>query len=71
MKFVPEEYNLMNTLGVILKKQGKYSEAFSILNNATNLRPDLHAAWVNIGNIYLLMSELGKALESYNKSTYC
>ncbi len=68
LKFVPEEYNLMNTLGVILKKQGKYSEAFSILNNAANLRPDLHAAWVNIGNIYLLMSELGKALESYNKA---
>lgn len=68
LKYIPNDYDLLNVLGVVLKKQGNYTESLAVLNNAANSMPNLHAAWVNIGNIYSLLSDPKKALENYSKA---
>jgi tetratricopeptide (TPR) repeat protein len=61
LQMVPNDPNVLNTLGIALAKQGK-SEAVKYFNEALRVKPDFVDAHVNIGYILVFQGKLDEAI---------
>lgn len=46
----------------------RYPEAIPALETATRLQPDLVAAWINLGEAYLRINQIGKAIPALEQA---
>jgi len=64
----PENYDLLNTFGVVLKNQTHYDKAISVLKQAASVNPNEAMAWINIGNIYMIIGDQQTALQCFTQA---
>ncbi|MCS7301100.1 MAG: tetratricopeptide repeat protein, partial [Fimbriimonadales bacterium] len=55
---------VVNWLGYLYLKAGKYAEAVPMLEKATRLSPRNAEAWNNLGNAYLHTNQLEKSINA-------
>ncbi|ATE64042.1 tetratricopeptide repeat protein [Rhizorhabdus dicambivorans] len=63
VNFAPKSYELLNLLGIFLRRTGRYREALDVLDDAIRLKPADNAALVNKGNVHNDLEE-GPAAEA-------
>jgi protein O-GlcNAc transferase len=63
----PNHFTLNNLLGVVLKHQGRYTEALEALARAEKAAPRNTAPLVNRGNVYLAMGAGARAVEVFRR----
>lgn len=56
------------TLGLIEKKQGRYSQAEDFYRRAIERDPNLSGAYSNLGNVYLAQKQVQLAIASYQRA---
>ena len=64
----PKDTKGVNILGVILKRQDRFAEAIKAFERAAKLDTRNMSPLVNMGNVYLIISEVDKALDSFSKA---
>jgi hypothetical protein len=62
------EYNALNSLGILNAKHGKLDEAFNYLKKAIDKYPDKSPAFANLGNVYMLKKNFNGALPMFEKA---
>jgi tetratricopeptide (TPR) repeat protein len=55
----------MNNLANLLKARGHLEPALALLKNATSIRPEFAAAWMNLGIVYAELGRRDEAEASY------
>ena len=55
----------MNNLANLLKARGHLEPALTLLQNATSIRSNFAAAWMNLGIVYAELKRHDEAEESY------
>jgi len=65
----PNEFDVVNVYGVILKQQGRYKEAIEYLTKAAKIKPNSIAPIINMGNTYMQLENYHKAAECFLKVT--
>jgi protein O-mannosyl-transferase len=66
LEIYPDNYQTVNDLGSVYLFFGKKPDsAIAFLKKATEMRPDLIPAWVNLGMSYRELKQYDKALECY------
>ena len=65
LKVIPENPDVLNSLGTALAQSGNSKEAVGYLHRAINLRPDLALFRVNLGVILQDLQEFDRAKECY------
>jgi predicted O-linked N-acetylglucosamine transferase (SPINDLY family) len=63
----PGDYELTNTRGVVLRRLKRLPEAVAALEAAAALRPDVPAAWQNLGNTLLDLRQGARAEAVYRE----
>lgn len=68
LELAPEDGYIVDSMGWICMKQGKFAEALFYLEKAVELVPEDAVIWEHLGDAYLKVGELKKAKEAYTKS---
>jgi predicted O-linked N-acetylglucosamine transferase (SPINDLY family) len=63
-----KQADALHMLGLVLAKQGKYSEALGLIKQALDVRPNEVGFLLNLGNVQLDAGNCDSALESYEKA---
>jgi len=58
----PNDVNLLNLLGVIQKRRGRFADAIAAFRKGTELEPSNHSPWYNLGNTLLGQAEYAEAV---------
>lgn len=66
----PDYAEIHNTLGAILKKQGKFQEAEDAFRQALRLKPDYSAACNNLGNLLKEQQRLPEAETAFRQTLH-
>jgi tetratricopeptide (TPR) repeat protein len=61
LEIMPDNFYLVNNVGVELYRVGKVSEAFKYFKRSTEIFPEWATSWVNLGAAY---HSLGQPLEA-------
>lgn len=64
----PNSWIAHNNLGVILKKQGRLHESFSLLSDALRIKPNDAETHSNLANVLALMGEEDRAIDHFLKA---
>lgn len=58
----------LNLLGVVSKRQGRFTEALDCFSRATDLEPGNHAFWYNLGNTFLVAGAPANAVSPLERA---
>ena len=64
----PDDYQILNNLGLVLYSMGRYQEAIENFNKATDSNSKDNTAWNNRGNAFLKLGQHQEAIASYDKA---
>ena len=64
----PAHVGALHLLGVVDAQRERYENAASLIEQAIAIDPGLAAAHANLGNVWIALGFLGKALESYDRA---
>ncbi len=64
----PDDSEVLFTLGLMSKTQGRYTEAEEFYQRAIQQNPQFTEAFSNLGNVYLAMKQTDLAIASYQKA---
>ncbi len=64
----PQDRDVLQAIGLMEKRMGKFSEAESRFLEMAKLDPRSGTAFNNLGNIYLVNSQLDQAMEAYRNA---
>jgi tetratricopeptide (TPR) repeat protein len=64
----PDDSEVLFTLGLMSKTQGRYAEAEEFYQRAIQKNPEFTEAFSNLGNVYLAMKQTDLAIASYQKA---
>jgi len=64
----PQDSNILQAVGLVEKRMGKFEEAEQHFREWTQLQPHSSAAFNNLGNVYLVTNRIGQAVEAYKKA---
>ena len=64
----PDDPEVLFTLGLVSKRQGRYSEAEEFYQRAVQKNPQFSEAFSNLGNVYLATRQTDLAIASYQKA---
>jgi len=64
----PQDPDILQAIGLIEKRMGKFKEAEQRFLQAVKSEPHASAAFNNLGNIYLISNRTDKAVEAYQKA---
>jgi tetratricopeptide (TPR) repeat protein len=64
----PRDPDVLQALGLVEKRMGRFSEAEGRYAQWLQLEPDSAAAWNNLGNLYLATNRVDQAMETYLKA---
>jgi tetratricopeptide (TPR) repeat protein len=64
----PQDRHVLQALGLIERRMGKYAEAEKRVLQWTQLEPQSPAAFNNLGNIYLVTNRIDQAVEAYSQA---
>ncbi len=67
LKLTPNKGYILDSLGWVYYRQGRYEEAIEFLNKAAALEPDDPAIMEHLGDVYLDKGEQSKALDYYQR----
>jgi tetratricopeptide (TPR) repeat protein len=62
-----KSYPVVNLMGVLLKRAGRFSKAVQVLEQARKLKPGVVSAWQNLGNAYEAMGDLEAAAKAFRR----
>jgi tetratricopeptide (TPR) repeat protein len=65
LAFAPNDYKLLNNLGMEYAGRQDLVNAAKYYNLAINIQPDVAVAYYNLGNLLLAQNQEQKALEKY------
>jgi predicted O-linked N-acetylglucosamine transferase (SPINDLY family) len=65
----PNEVTLLNMLGVIQKRRGRFTEAMETFRKGIALEPSNHSPWYNLGNTFLTIGEFPQAAEALKRAS--
>jgi tetratricopeptide (TPR) repeat protein len=65
----PQDADLLQAVGLIEKRMGKFKEAERHFLQWVELDPKSSGALINLGNVYLATNRVENAVESYQKAT--
>jgi len=65
LKWRPDCYDGFNLLGVIMKQGRRYEEAIVTFLKAAQVNPSVEMAWMNMGNVQILLDRAEEALHSF------
>ena len=60
-----KSYPVMNLMGVLLKRAGRFTKAVQVLEQARKLKPGVVSAWQNLGNVHEAMGNLEAAAKAF------
>lgn len=60
-----KSYPVVNLMGVLLKRAGRFAKAVQVLEQARKLKPGVVSAWQNLGNVYEAMGDLEAAAKAF------
>jgi tetratricopeptide (TPR) repeat protein len=63
-----DDPHILLTLGLIEKRQGRYSQAEEFYRKAIDRNPDFSEAHSNLGNVYLAQKQVQLAIASYQRA---
>ncbi|ESQ75338.1 tetratricopeptide repeat protein [Asticcacaulis sp. AC402] len=69
MNAKPKDFTLVNLMGVVRRRQKRFSEALERYQQAKKLDPKAIGPWLNSGNVYMDVHEGAKAEEAFFKVT--
>src|SRR5258705_6092946 len=64
LDLAPNEVALLNMLGVIQKRRGRFAEAMETFRKGIAREPLNHSPWYNLGNTYLTIGDFAQAVEA-------
>ncbi len=64
----PDDAEILFTLGLMEKRQGRYSQAEELYKRAISLDPKFSEAFSNLGNVYLAEKKIPLAMASYQQA---
>jgi len=64
----PEDPDVLFTLGLLEKKQGRYDRAEKFYQSAIQRDPNFSEAYSNLGNVYMARREVDQAISLYEKA---
>ena len=64
----PDDVQVLFTLGLIEKRQGRYTQAEDFYRRVIDYSPELSEAYSNLGNVYLAQKQIRMAVESYQRA---
>ena len=64
----PQDCDVLQAVGLVEKRMGKFTEAEQRFRQITKLDPRSGAAFNNLGNTYLLTNRLDEAMEAYQNA---
>jgi len=64
----PDDAEVLFTLGLISKRQGRYSQAKEFYQGAVEKDPQFSEAFSNLGNVYLATRQTDLAISSYQRA---
>lgn len=62
------DFDMLFSLGLLLKRGGHFNEAISVLTAASRVKPRSSAVRINLGNTYFAMEDYDKAMEEYTEA---
>ena len=65
----PDDFQVLNTRGVVLKKLERYPEAVKAYGKAIELKRQYSPTWTNLGVVQALNRDFGVALDSLTQAT--
>ena len=65
----PDDLEVLFSLGLAAKRQGRYPEAEEFYRKAIQLDPKFSEAFSNLGNVYLAQKQTALAISSYQQAT--
>ena len=65
----PDDTEVLFTLGLIEKRQGRYPQAEEFYKKAIQQNPKFSEAFSNLGNVYLAQKQIPLAVASYQQAT--
>jgi tetratricopeptide (TPR) repeat protein len=65
----PDDPEVLFSLGLAAKRQGRYPEAEEFYRKAIQLDPKFSEAFSNLGNVYLAQKQTALAISSYQQAT--
>jgi predicted O-linked N-acetylglucosamine transferase (SPINDLY family) len=60
-----KSYPVVNLMGVLLKRAGRFSKAVQVLEQARKLKPGVVSAWQNLGNVHEAMGDFEAAAKAF------
>jgi len=69
LKKDPNNFKLINLLGVIYLQLKNYSEAIVLINRAININPNHHALYNNLGVAYKELEKYEDAIKNFKRAT--
>jgi tetratricopeptide (TPR) repeat protein len=66
----PRDPDVLQALGLVEKRMGRFSEAEGRYTQWLQLEPGSAAAWNNLGNLYLATNRVDQAMETYLKAIH-
>lgn len=66
--FYPDNINILNRLGIIYIKTGRYEEALEKLERVVELDDTQFQAYNNLGNLYARFGDRQRAIENYKRA---
>ena len=64
----PNDINLLNLLGVIQKRRGRFTDAIAAFRKGTEIDPSNHSPWYNLGNTLLGQAEFADAIPALKRA---
>jgi tetratricopeptide (TPR) repeat protein len=64
----PDDLEVLFTLGLVEKRQGRYSQAEELYQRAIQQDPKFSEAYSNLGNVYLAQRQTSLAIASYQQA---
>jgi len=68
LKFSPQDTHLLEVKAVLLHGAKRYDESEVVYKKLLSIHPEASAYWTSLGNIYLEITEIDKALECHRKA---
>jgi len=64
----PNDVNLLNLLGVVQKRRGRFADAIAAFRRGAELEPANHSPWYNLGNTLLGQAEYADAVPALKRA---
>jgi len=68
LKINPNNFEIINLLGIISLQQQNYHEAIILINKAININPNHHALYNNLGAAYKNLKKYNEAIINFKKA---